>query len=89
MKLLNNFVTDLKNLLSKYSINEEVEIRISGLEDFDFQINNLIKHEKNKDIDGIRAGVSELLKNEHVIDNYEITEKNFINININLKSFFS
>lgn len=88
MKLLNNFVTDLKNLLSKYSINEEVEIRISGLEDFDFQINNLIKHEKNKDIDGIRAGVSELLKNEHVIDNYEITEKNFINININLKSFF-
>ena len=88
MKLLNNFVTDLKNLLSKYSINEEVEIRISGLEDFDFQINNLIKHEKNKDIDEIRAGVSELLKNEHVIDNYEITEKNFINININLKSFF-
>ena len=88
MKLLNNFVTDLKNLLSKYSINEEVEIRISGLEDFDFQINNLIKHEKNKDIDGIRAGVSELLENEHVIDNYEITEKNFINININLKSFF-
>tara|TARA_A100001035_G_scaffold200100_1_gene160602 strand:+ start:1204 stop:2844 length:1641 start_codon:yes stop_codon:yes gene_type:complete len=88
MKLLNNFVTDLKNLLSKYSINEEVEIRISGLEDFDFQINNLIKHEKNKDIDGIRAGVSELLKNEHVIDSYEITEKNFINININLKSFF-
>ena len=88
MNLLNNFVTDLKNLLSKYSINEEVEIRISGLEDFDFQINNLIKHEKNKDIDGIRAGVSELLKNEHVIDSYEITEKNFINININLKSFF-
>ena len=88
MKLLNNFATDLKNLLSKYSINEEVEIRISGLEDFDFQINNLIKHEKNKDIDGIRAGVSELLKNEHVIDSYEITEKNFINININLKSFF-
>jgi len=88
MKLLNNFVTDLKNLLSKYSINEEVEIRISGLEDFDFQINNLIKHEKNKHIDGIRAGVSELLKNEHVIDSYEITEKNFINININLKSFF-
>ena len=88
MKLLNNFATDLKNLLSKYSINEEVEIRISGLEDFDFQINNLIKHEKNKHIDGIRAGVSELLKNEHVIDSYEITEKNFINININLKSFF-
>ena len=88
MKLLNNFVTDLKNLLSKYSINEEVEIRISGLEDFDFQINNLIKYEKNKDIDGIRAGVLELLKNDHVIDNYEITEKNFINININLKSFF-
>ena len=88
MKLLNNFVTDLKNLLSKYSINEEVEIRISGLEDFDFQINNLIKHEKNKDIDRIRAGVSELLKNEHVIDSYEITEKNFININISLKSFF-
>ncbi len=88
MKLLNNFATDLKNLLSKYSINEEVEIRISGLEDFDFQINNLIKHEKNKDIDGIRAGVSELLKNEHVIDSYEITEKNFININISLKSFF-
>ena len=88
MKLLNNFATDLKNLLSKYSINEEVEIRISGLEDFDFQINNLIKYEKNKDIDGIRAGVLELLKNDHVIDNYEITEKNFINININLKSFF-
>ena len=46
MKLLNNFVTDLKNLLSKYSINEEVEIRISGLEDFDFQINNLINYMK-------------------------------------------
>ena len=88
MKLLNNFATDLKNLLSKYSINEEVEIRISGLEDFDFQINNLIKYEKNKDIDGIRSGVLELLKNDHVIDSYEITEKNFINININLKSFF-
>ena len=55
MKLLNNFVTDLKNLLSKYSINEEVEIRISGLEDFDFQINNLIKHEKNKNHKQIKS----------------------------------
>ncbi len=88
MKLLNNFVTDFKNLLTEYSINEEVEIRISGLEDFDFQINNLIKHEKNKDIDVIRTSVLELLKNDDVIDRYEITEKNFINININLKSFF-
>ena len=88
MKLLNNFVTDFKNLLTEYNINEEVEIRISGLEAFDFQINNLIKHEKNKDIDVIRTSVLELLKNDDVIDRYEITEKNFINININLKSFF-
>ncbi len=88
MKLLNNFVTDFKNLLTEYNINEEVEIRISGLEAFDFQINNLIKHENNKDIDVIRTSVLELLKNDDVIDRYEITEKNFINININLKSFF-
>ena len=53
MYLLTNLINSLENSLSKNGISESIIIRLSNLENFDFQINNLVKLEKSSHIKDI------------------------------------
>ena len=41
---------NLKNTFKEFDINEDIDFKISNIENFDYQINNLVKHQKNKKI---------------------------------------
>ena len=40
MNLLKSFVDEIYDLLIENNINEDIDLRISNLEDYDYQINN-------------------------------------------------
>ncbi len=50
MNLLTNLIINLENDLSKRKIYEPIILRSSNVANFDFQINNLVKLEKNNEV---------------------------------------
>ncbi|GIR20365.1 arginine--tRNA ligase [bacterium] len=89
MYLLANLINSLENSLSERGISESITIRSSNLENFDFQINNLVKLEKSSDIKDIEKSFSKILDDEPIIKNFEFTKNYFINLEINIEIYLS
>ena len=86
MKILKPLSSEFQRLLENSNIHEEIDIKISSIESFDYQINNLVKYQNHKDIEKILNDVEQLALDAEIIDLFEITEKNFINFTINLNN---
>ena len=89
MYLLTNLINRLENSLSKNGMSESIIIRLSNLENFDFQINNLVKLEKSSHIKDIKRSFSKILDDDPIIKNYEFTKNYFINLEINIEMYLS
>ena len=84
MKIVESLIDDINNLFSKYDIDEKIDFKISNIENFDYQINNLVKYQNHKKIEEIVNKITLLLDSNKTINNFEITKKYFINLRINL-----
>ena len=78
---------NIKNELLLNNIDENIEVRISNFPNYDFQINNLVKHQNHPEIEKIVISISKIIENDDSITNYQITDKYFINLEINIDSF--
>jgi len=86
MNLLKKVVDDLGNILKKNGIDEVIDIRISNLENYDYQINNLVKYQNHHNIESIKKEISSLLTTSGLIDVFDFAKNLFINIQINAES---
>ena len=86
MKILKPLISEFQGLLENSNINEEIDIKISSIESFDYQINNLVKYQNHRDIEKILNDVEQLALDVEIIDSFEITEKKFFNFTINLNN---
>ena len=84
MKIVESLIVEINNLFNKFDIDEEIDFKISNIDNFDYQINNLVKYQKNKEIKNNIKKFEKVLINNKVIKDYEITKNYFINIRINL-----
>ena len=64
MNLLTNLISNLENDLSKRNIYEPIILRSSNVENFDFQINNLVKLEKSNEVKDIKKSFTKILDND-------------------------
>ena len=87
MYQLSNLITKLEKELKKYKITESVDLKISTILNFDFQINNLVKFQKNNEIEKIKNSFSEIIESEPFIKHYEITDNCFINLEVDIELF--
>ena len=87
MYQLSKLINRLEKEFKKYNIAESIDLKISNIVNYDFQINNLVKFQKNNDIEKIKGSFSKIIENEPFIKHYEITEKYFINLKINIELF--
>ena len=84
MKIVESLIVEINNLFNKFDIDEEIDFKISNIENYDYQINNLVKYQNNEEIEKIVDKINLLLDGHEVIENFEITKNYFINIKINL-----
>ena len=89
MYLITNLINSLENSLSRRGISESIIIRLSNQENFDFQINNLVKLEKSSHIKDIEKSFSKILDDDPIIKNFEFTKNYFINLEINIEMYLS
>ena len=87
MYQLSNLITELEKELTKYNITESIDLKISTIQNYDFQINNLVKFQKNKEIEKIKNSFSEIIENEPFIKYYEISDNYFVNLLVNIELF--
>ena len=79
----------MQNILLKNGIDELIDIRISNLDNYDYQINNLVKHQNHPSIESIKEDTSKLLESSSLIDFFEYANNLFINIQISAESIIS
>ena len=89
MKKLENLKSEIENLFKKNGFDENIEFRISNVDDYDLQINNMVKHQDIKNIDLISLELKKIINSNDAILNFEITKNYFINLELNKKNFIS
>ena len=89
MYLLKNLISNLENDLRNNGISESIVLRTSNVPNFDFQINNLVKHEKSIGINDIGKSFSKILNDDPIIKNFEFTKNYFLNLEINIEMYLS
>ena len=47
MKIVESLIDEINNLFNNYDINEKIDFKISNVENFDYQVNNLVKYQKH------------------------------------------
>ena len=83
MNLLKPIVNEINDLLIKSNLDEAVDLRISNIDHYDYQINNLVKHQNHPDIKAIKERVSEALYSSELVKEFEFAKNLFINLKIN------
>ena len=63
-----------------------IDIRISNLDNYDYQINNLVKHQNHPTVESIKEEISNTLTLSELIDVFDFAKNLFINIQINAES---
>ncbi len=87
MYQLSNLENDIRELLLENDIDENIDIRVSSIVNYDFQINNLVKYQNHPNIKKIITSIKKIIEREKAIKEFEITEKYFINLKINIERF--
>jgi len=87
MYQLTKLENNLESVLKNFNIIEKIDIKLTRNESFDLQINNLVKFKDNPNLIEIIDNFQRELDSEPFIKKYEISEKNFINIEININEF--
>ena len=68
MYQLSNLIIKLEKELTKYKITESINLKISTIQNYDFQINNLVKFQKNKEIEKLKFHFLKLLKMNRLLN---------------------
>ncbi len=84
MNTLKPLVQTIQLILNEFNIAEDIDIKLTGIDDFDYQINNLVKHQKHEKIKDIEKKVISALNTSEIVEGWEISDKYFINIKIYL-----
>jgi arginyl-tRNA synthetase len=83
MNLLKPIVSEIHNLLIESNLNETIDLRITNLENYDYQINNFVKYQNHPDIKTIKEKVSKALNSSELVKEFEFEKNLFINLKIN------
>ena len=87
MYKLKDLKIELETLFSNYGLVESIEFTITKKKSYDFQINNLVKYKNFEKLNELSLSVKKAIEKDRNIEEYEITENNFINIKLNLNKF--
>ena len=83
MNLLKPVIDEIHDLLIENNLNEVIDLRISNLDDYDYQINNLVKYQNHPDIEIIKSKITKSLNSSELVKEFKFANNLFINLKIN------
>ena len=82
---MNNLLNQLNNELQAELSGVEIDFRISKIEDYDLQINNLVRYKNTPEFKDITTKLISYLEKQKIFNKIELTQQGFINLAFNNK----
>ena len=76
----NSIINDIFDVLYKFSIQEDVQLNYSQIENVDIQCNNLVKLSSDNQIEEIKTSIVNKLRNNNLVHDISFADNIFINI---------
>ena len=84
---MNNIYTDLidsiTNELKVFNLDEDVQFSLSKIDEYDLQINNLVKYNKEKFFSTLQEKIVEIIKESQIFETVDKNDIGFINLSLN------
>ena len=83
--IFNKLTESLSEEFKKYDLDEVVQLSLSKLPEYDLQINNLVKYNKNKFFKELQDNIVKEINKSKIFQTVEKNNVGFINLNLNHK----
>ena len=81
--IYSNLIDSIINELKVFNLDEDIQFSLSKLDEFDFQINNLVKYNKETFFPKLQERIVEIIKESQIFENVDKNDIGFINLSLN------
>ena len=78
-----NLIDSITDELKVFNLNEDVQFSLSKIDEYDLQINNLVKHNKEKFFSTLQEKIVEIIKESQIFETVDKNDICFINLSLN------
>ena len=78
-----NLTDSLKNEFKIFNLVEDVQFSLSKIDEYDLQINNLVKYNKEDFFTELQEKIVEIIKKSQIFETVDINDSGFINLSLN------
>ena len=78
-----NLIDSITDELKVFNLNEDVQFSISKIDEYDLQINNLVKYNKEKFFSRLQEKIVEIIKESQIFETGDKNDIGFINLSLN------
>ena len=78
-----NLIDTITNELKVFNLDEDVQFSLSKIDEYDLQINNLVKYNKEKFFSTLQEKIVEIIKESQIFETVDKNDIGFINLSLN------
>ena len=78
-----NLIDSITNELKVFNLDEDVQFSLSKIDEYDLQINNLVKYNKEKFFSTLQEKIVEIIKESQIFKTVDKNDIGFINLSLN------
>ena len=78
-----NLIDSITDELKVFNLNEDVQFSLSKIDEYDLQINNLVKYNKEKFFSKLQEKIVEIIKESQIFETVDKNDIGFINLSLN------
>ena len=78
-----NLIDSITNELKVFNLDEDVQFSLSKIDEYDLQINNLVKYSKEKFFSTLQEKIVEIIKESQIFETVDKNDIGFINLSLN------
>ena len=78
-----NLIDSITNELKVFNLDEDVQFSLSKIDEYDLQINNLVKYNKEKFFSTLQEKIVEIIKESQIFETVDKNDIGFINLSLN------
>ena len=78
-----NLIDSITNELKVFNLDEDVQFSLSKIDEYDLQINNLVKYNKEKFFLTLQEKIVEIIKESQIFETVDKNDIGFINLSLN------
>jgi len=78
-----NLIDSITNELKVFNLDEDVQFSLSKIDEYDLQINNFVKYNKEKFFSTLQEKIVEIIKESQIFETVDKNDIGFINLSLN------